>query len=80
MNQDKNGMSIRESFAFGLYTCAECSGDCFKKRITRTLKRPIFADVKETEVLFPAGRHSFHKECWDTFRRAFLLTEEGLVA
>lgn len=62
---DKNGVPYFESFAFGLYECAVCGDRCYKKRISRRLKRPMYADFKETEVLIPAGRQSFHRDCFN---------------
>lgn len=61
---DRNGIPLREMFAFGLYECAMCGANCFgSKRRTRKLKEPVWADFKKTEILIPAGRQSFHREC-----------------
>lgn len=60
----------KEAFYFGLYVCAYCLGSVFgKNRKRHVLKSPEFADVAETEIIIPAGRQSFHKECLDKLKK-----------
>lgn len=63
---DKNGTPYRDSFYFGLYTCAFCldiKPIHGKDRQKRILSEPEYGDWHKTEIIIPAGRHSFHKEC-----------------
>lgn len=76
LSTDKNGMPLHESFAFGLYECAKCGGNCYGHRVARVLKGPFWADFKETEVLIPAGRQSFHPTCWQEIKQAVHVAKE----
>jgi len=67
-DRDANGIPYYEPFAFGLYECACCTGDCYGDRKTFVLKKPLFADYERTEVLIPAGRQSFHPDCLERVR------------
>ncbi len=73
--KDANGMPYREAFAFGLNTCALCTNPATKGMRPITLKRPIFADYRKTEVLVPAGRQHFHSDCWARHREEELADE-----
>lgn len=59
---DKNGVPLKEAFAFGYRVCAVCH-EFTPYPHSRALTRPIYADYAETEVLIPAGRQHFHKDC-----------------
>ena len=60
----------KESFYFGLYTCANCLSDAYGKgRKSFVLRRPLLEGLKEdSPVIIPAGRQSFHKQCLEELK------------
>lgn len=54
-----------DSFHFGLFTCALCLTEVRgPTRVSEELAEPVYGDQAETEILIPAGRQSFHFNCW----------------